>query len=533
MNVMSQIIIAPILIPLFAGFSMVLIGEARRREQATIGLVSLILQVVVAVALLLAAASTDGPSVAVYKVGDWSPLFGIVLVIDRLSALMVTLTSVLGLSALIFALARWHRAGSHFHPLFQFQVMGIHGCFLTGDLFNLFVFFEVMLAASYGMALHGQQTARVRASLHYVAINLVASLLFLIGTSMLYGVVGTLNMADLAARIPLVPVEDRGLVEAGAAVLSITLLIKAGMWPLGFWLPGTYAAASAPAAAILSILSKVGVYAVLRLFLLFFGTDAGASAGFGGPVLLVAGLLTIAYGSLAILATQNMSRLAGAAILVSSGTLLATIGTGNAAAVSGALLYLVSSVLTIGAFFLLIELVERGREAGADVLAVTREAYGGGSADEDLEEEEVGVAIPAPTAILGIAFLACAVLIAGLPPLSGFLAKFSILAPLWSAPAVPGPAAWWLLAGLIASGLFTMIALTRTGIDVFWVATNPLPPVRLIELAPVVLLLALCVAVTVQAGPVMAYLEATTRSLHAPTTYIDQVLSPGGKERAQ
>ena len=202
---MDHLTIAPIVIPLLAGTLMVLIGERRRTVQGG------------ARRRLGARAARRGDpaaapgrrgtgghgrrAVRVYRLGDWPSLFGIVLVLDRLSALMLVLTSVLGLAALVFSLARWHRAGAHFHPLFQFQLMGLNGAFLTGDLFNLFVFFEVMLAASYGLALHGSGTARVRAGLHYIAINLVASLLFLIGVSMIYGVAGTLNMADLAGRI--------------------------------------------------------------------------------------------------------------------------------------------------------------------------------------------------------------------------------------------------------------------------------------------------------------------------------------------
>jgi multicomponent K+:H+ antiporter subunit D len=484
-------------------------------------------QVAVASFLLVAAALSEGGFTHVYRLGDWPSAFGIVLVLDRLSALMVTLGSVLGLCALVFSLARWHRAGSHFHPLFQFQIMGLSGSFLTGDIFNLFVFFEVMLAASYAMALHGQQTPRIRASLHYVVINLVASLLFLIGASMLYGLVGTLNMADLSARMALVPPADHGLVEGGAAILAVAFLIKAGMWPLGFWLPGAYAAASAPAAAILSILSKVGLYAVLRLWLLLFGDGEGPFAGFGGTMLVWGGLLTIAYGSLAVLATQNMPRFAGASILVSSGTLLAAFGVGNAAVTSGALFYMASSVFAIGGFFLLIELVERGREAGAVLLSVTRVAYGDGERGED-EVEEVGVAIPAPTAVLGISFVACALVIAGLPPLSGFLAKFAILAPLWGS-AGPSTAAWSLLIGLVASSLVSMIAMARSGIDVFWTNTTPLPPVRIVELAPVVLLIALCLGLTIQAGPVMAYMNATAQALHAPSTYMKGVLPPASR----
>ena len=524
----DHLTIAPIVLPLLVGAFLMLIDERQRTLKAALGIASASLLLVLAVALLVQAnaAPADTAAVRVYRLGSWPAQFGIVLVLDRLSALMLVLTNILGLSALVFSLARWQRAGVHFQSLFQFQLMGLNGAFLTGDLFNLFVFFEIMLAASYGLALHGSGLARVRAGLHYVAINLTASLLFLIGVSVIYGVAGTLNMAELAARMATVAGEDRALLEAGAAVLGCAFLIKAGMWPVGFWLPNTYSTVGSASAAIMSILSKVGVYAVLRLWLLIFGATAGDSAGFGGSWLLAGGLLTIAFGSVAVLATQNMARLAGASVLVSSGTLLAAIGTGQVAVTSGALFYMTSSILAIAGFFLLIELVERGRMVGADVLAVTREAFG---EDEEMDEDdEIGVAIPATMAILGMGFMGCALLLAGLPPLSGFLAKFAMLAPLLSPAGGPVPfAAWALLAAFILSGLATIIAMTRTGIDVFWASpAGEVPRVRVVEIAPVMLLLALCVVLTVQAGPVMRYMEATAQSLYVTQDYIRGVLPP-------
>lgn len=533
---MNHLTIAPIIIPLLVGAVMMLIDERRRTLKAVLGVASALVLLGLAIVLLLLADAVPpgvGATVRVYRLGDWPSLFGIVLVLDRLAALLLLLTATLGLAALVFSLARWQHAGAHFHSLFQFQVMGLNGAFLTGDLFNLFVFFEIMLAASYGLALHGSGLARVRAGLHYLVINLAASLLFLIGVSMIYGIAGTLNMAELASRMTVVASEDRALLEAGAAILGIAFLIKAGMWPLGFWLPNTYATVCAASMAIVSILSKVGIYAVLRLWLLMFGEHGGASAGFGGLWLLVGGLLTIAFGSVAVLATQNMARLAGASVVVSSGTLLAAVGAGHVAVTGGALFYLTSSVLAIASFFLLIELVERGREIGADVLAVTREAFG--EEDEADEDDQVGVPIPATMAILGASFIACTLVLAGLPPLSGFLAKFAMLGPLL-APGGAGVSGttWALLAALILSGLATVVAMTRTGIDVFWASpAGAIPRVRVVEFAPIMVLLTLCVALSVQAGPVMRYMEATAESIHGPHGYISGVLPtpwPSGME---
>src|SRR5690606_14666648 len=223
----------------------------------------------------------------------------------------------------------------------------LNGAFLTGDLFNLFEFFEVLLAASYGLVLHGSGMLRVKAGRHYIAVNVAASLLFLIGVSLIYAVTGTLNMADLATRVPATSDGDRMLLEAGAAILGIAFLVKAGMWPLCFWLPNAYSVAAPPVAAIFAIMTKVGVYVVLRLWLLVFGQEAGASAGFGGTWLLIGGMMTVAFGSIGALASQDLARLSSFNVLVSSGTLLAVIGVGNLPLTAGALFYLASSTLAI------------------------------------------------------------------------------------------------------------------------------------------------------------------------------------------
>jgi multicomponent K+:H+ antiporter subunit D len=367
--------------------------------------------------------------------------------------------------------------------------------------------------------------------LHYIVVNLAASLLFLIGVSLIYGVSGTLNMADLAARIPDVAAEDRGLLEAGAGILGVAFLLKAGMWPLCFWLPTTYAVASPPVAAIFAIMTKVGAYIVLRLWPLLFGEGAGASAEFGGEWLLYGGMATVAFGMVGTLASQDMARLAAFSVLVSSGTVLAAAGMGQVGVTGGALFYMISSTLGLSAFFLLVELVERGREPGADVLAVTRETYG---EDEDLdEEEEVGLAIPATMAMLGFAFIGCTAVIAGLPPLSGFVAKFALLtaalnqAGLSEGGSAVTPASWALLILLILSGLAALIAMMRAGIRALWAEPErAVPRVRLIEMTPVAMLLVLCALQTIGAGPIMRFMDAAAAELHDPSDYVRAVLQP-------
>ena len=221
----QHLIIAPIVIPLVAGALLLFFDERERVLKAMISLVSCLALAAVAISLFRLAGDAKGFE-GVYLLGNWPAPFGIVLVVDRLSALMLVLASILAIPTLVYALARWHAAGAHFHSLFQFLLMGLNGAFLTGDLFNLFVFFEVMLAASYGLLMHGSGSMRVKAGMHYIAVNLAAALCFLIGVSAIYGSAGTLNMADLALRIGEIEGERRMLLEAGAGILGIVFLIR-------------------------------------------------------------------------------------------------------------------------------------------------------------------------------------------------------------------------------------------------------------------------------------------------------------------
>ncbi len=534
MNWFDHLIIAPIIIPLVAGGLMLMFDGRTRAVAVVINLISTFTLLGVSIYLVLATAEQPMQSGgAIYRLGDWPAQFGIVLVVDRLSAMMVLLTSTVACAALVFSLARWHAAGSYFHPLFQFLVMGLNGAFLTGDLFNLFVFFEVFLAASYALALHGSGQARVRSGLHYVAINLASASVFLIGVSMIYGTAGTLNMADLAARIPALSERERALFEVGASILGIAFLVKSAMWPLGFWLPGTYAAAAAPVAAIFSIMTKVGIYTVLRLdsLLVDAATAGGGSGVFDQGWLLFGGGATILLAMVGMLASQDLPKLGSYAVMVSSGTLLAVIGVGNPNIIGGALYYLISSTLAISAFFLLIELVERGRAPADDILAVTLEAYGLDEVDEPTEDGEAGVAVPAILAVLGIAFMTCALLLAGLPPLSGFVAKFVILVGALSQPGETGGVVpwtgWALLALLLLSGFATLISMVRAGIRAFWASIErEVPRVRIIEFAPIAVLLLATVGITIYAAPVMNFVQDAAAGLHRSSTYTETVLSP-------
>ncbi|MCC7265949.1 MAG: monovalent cation/H+ antiporter subunit D [Caulobacteraceae bacterium] len=519
--------VLPILLPLLIGALLLLTGGRRRRLEAALAVGGCIVLLVAAVALARAVDAGDGSLAITNRLGNWPSAVAIVLVADRLAALMVLLASTLGLLNTAFALSRWSRLGPYYNALSQFLLMGLNGAFLTGDLFNLFVFFEILLAASYGLLLHGSGERRVSVGLHYIALNLAASLLFLIGVSAIFGVTGTLNMAMLAERIPALPDGTRGLLHAGAAVLAIAFLTKAAAWPLGFWLPRAYEAAVPPAAAMFAIMTKVGVYAILRLGFLLFGADAGASAGFGRGWVFTAGVVTLAVGVVGILAARDLGRLAGYSLLISVGTLLGMIVFADAAAIAGGLFYLVVSTLGVAAFFLLSGLIgPDGGDTFTDPPLL--EAY---DPEEEAglftEEDERPVVISAPVGILSAGFLICTLLIAGIPPLPGFLAKVAMLAPLLAAPEGPLPGAATLLAVLvIGSSLLSLIALARAGIQIWWAEPNRIPPtIRLGEAAPLALLMLALLVLTVTAQAPLGFMQRTAAELSEPGRYIEAVLS--------
>ncbi len=520
---MQHLVVVPVLLPLMIGALLIPINQSRHTLKFALGLSSGVLSWLVAVALLVTADGEHWPSgIGVYLAANWAAPFGIALVADRLAAMMLVLTATIALSVLVFSARRWDRVGVSFHSLFQFLLMGLNGAFLTHDLFNLFVFFEVMLAASYGLVLHGYNLRRIQAGMQYIAVNLVASLLFLIGVSLIYAATGTLNIADLGGRVAALGSQDTWLLQVGATVLALAFLTKGAMWPLGFWLPTTYASASAPVGAMLVLMTKVGVYAVLRVWLAVFGDEAGALSNFGFAAFTLGGMATLLFGAIGMLASQDGGRMAGFGAIISSGTLLAVIGHSGSTVLASGLYYLLASTLAMAAFMLLIELAERIRPPGAALLALTMEAFG----IEDKPEDPVGVGIPGTLAFLGLSFVACALVIAGMPPLAGFVAKFSLFhALLAAAPETVSVTTWLLIVLMILGGLAAIIALMRLGVRTFWASGAVTPPqLQFTEALPIGALVALCLLLTVQAGAVFDYLERTTEGLLRSSDYSLRVL---------
>lgn len=499
---MNHWLIAPIVIPLLGGIVQTFMGYAPISLRRTLALATTVL--IVVSSLILLSLANDG-SYRIYAFGNWQPPFGIVLVLDRLSALMLVMTSVLAVFAHLFSLGGADEGNRQFHTLFLFQLMGLNIAFLTGDLFNLFVAFEVLLIASYGLLMHGGGTLRTVPGLHYVVLNLVGSAIFLIAVGMIYSVTGTLNMADLAVKIPQVTGESLNLVQAGAMMLLVVFALKAALLPLCFWLPKAYARATAPVAALFAVMTKVGVYAIIRVYVLMFGENAGDLANLGMEWLFPLALITLAMGVIGALGASSLKTLIAWQVIISVGTLLAAVALGTEKGLSAALFYLLSTTWTVAGLFLVAELISNQRGSAGDRI------------------------ITAPKmrhrTLLSVLFMLGAVAAAGLPPLSGFFGKVLILKSV-----EPGPHMAWLWAVLLMGSFLSLIAYSRAGSIVFWRTvdghlekTEPLKGTVSVSAGA---LIALTVVIVLLAGPLNEYTDATAAQLFDTAAYTDILQTP-------
>jgi multicomponent K+:H+ antiporter subunit D len=438
---MQHLPILPVLLPMLTAALMLLPPfSTTLHRQKVVSFIGLALTLLVAVQLICNASAGE---ISIYQLGDWQAPFGIVLIADRLSSLMIVLTMVLAFGALLYGTAGDERTGMFFYPLFMFQLMGINGAFLTGDLFNLFVFFEVLLLASYSLVVHGGGKQKTLASVHYVTLNLVGSALFLFALGILYGVLGTLNIADMAVKIRLLSGADKLLAEVGGMMLLLVFGLKSAMFPLHFWLAKTYSNVSAPVAALFAIMTKVGIYSILRVFTVMFGDNAGELANLAEPWLWPIAILTLAMGAVSALASKTLRILVSNLVIVSVGTLLCALAINTPESASAALYYLIHSTLITGAMYLLADAISEQRGKISDRFARSR---------------RMCQSLP-----LGIAFAIAAVTMIGLPPFSGFLGKVMIL----QTAVEPYEIAWTWSAILIAS-LIGVVAMSRGGSTLFW-----------------------------------------------------------------
>lgn len=491
----------PVIVPLLAGALLLLVerrGIAVQRTVAWLGMAALL-------ALSIALLQLAGEDViTIYRIGNWPAHLGITLVVDRLSAWMVLTTTLLAIACLLHANAGWDRRAPHFHALFQLQLMGLNGAFLTGDLFNLFVFFEVLLAASYGLLVGGGRSGRIRIGLHYAVFNIIASTVFLIALGLLYGLVGALNMAEIAARMATIDPADRALLQAVFGLLLVVFCAKGAILPLYLWLPATYGGAQAPVAAMFVIMTKVGLYSVLRVFALIFGGNE-MLAGAAWTWLLPAGIATLLLAGLGTMAAVRLRVLAAYLVLGSAGTLFIAFALAQPDSIGAGLYYLAHSVFGVAAIFLIAEMVRERR----------------GTDRTNLVLPMIGRALP------GTFYLLTAIAVVGLPPLSGFIGKIGILA------SAPDGQLGWVWSAILVSSFFFLVAMTRSGSRLFWrVPTPELPAATVSKALPaprrgrhretlaVVLLLGFVVAMSVAAGPGLRYTMAAGAQLLQPDSYI-------------
>jgi multicomponent K+:H+ antiporter subunit D len=485
---LDQLPILPIAIPLLAAAILLLLGE---RRLAVLRLLSLLTAAILLACATLALIETNANQTLVYLVGNWQAPFGIALAVDRLAALMLTLTAFI---AVVVLIASRDSAGKFFHPLLMLQWMGLNGAFLTADLFNLFVFFEVLLAASYGLLLQHADKERTNAATHYVVINLVGSALFLLAVSLLYGVTGTLNMSDLAQRLAALTANapgSIGLAHGAMCLLIVVFAIKAALLPLGFWLTATYGAATIAVSVLFALMTKVGVYTIMRTTTLIVpgNTEAGALIA---SALLWAGPLTLLVAACGALAASRLSTLIGWTIVSSAGFLVTAIAAGSAQALSGAMFYLVGSTLAAALLFLLRSGVR--------------------------EEPAPSSALPATSwPFVGALFLLATVSATGLPPLPGFIGKATVLAGMLN---VPGFA--WLWSSVLIAALVTLIAYARIGSRLFWKRDASVALGG--HTVPALLLAGALVALTVAAAPVQRFTYRAALDLLKPQLMTSAVL---------
>jgi multicomponent K+:H+ antiporter subunit D len=499
---MQHLVIAPLLLPLLTGIALLLLRGPAAAMLRAFSLASVTALVVVATLLVQQA---DAGLVQAYHLGNWQAPFGIVLVADRLAAIMVMVTSVLAATVILYALQAGERMGRYFHVLFHFQLFGLNGAFLTGDLFNLFVFFEVLLIASYGLLLYGGGPLRTRAGLHYVVLNLIGSTLFLFAVGALYGVLGTLNMADLAVKAAQLPPEDVGTVRAAGLLLFAVFALKAALAPLHLWLPGAYGHTSLPVAAMFAIMTKVGAYSILRVYSLVFGGEDGPVSGLIDAWLLPLALLTVVAGTIGLLASRRLAQQAAYLVVVSAGTLLTAFGLGGADAIAAGLYYLAHTTFAAAALFLLTDVISRRRGSLGDKLENGPEM--------------------AQAQIMGGIFLLVAMTVTGVPPFSGFIGKFLILQSTVET-------AWigWVFATLLVTSLLAIVALGRSGSRLFLKVSDAAPggaAAQAIDLTAPVALLAIGIALVVFAEPVLQFASLAANQLVQPDEYLAAVLQAG------
>lgn len=492
--VTSALPLAPVLVPL--GLGLLMLVPLRRPLKVALSVGTALLTLLFA---LLLAAQTAGGQVLVSELGGWPAPFGIVLAADRLGAFMSVLGAVTGVFAAWQMAAQPDpvREGHHSFALTSFLMTGVQLSFLTGDLFNLFVAFEVMLVASYALSVLGSTREQLREGFRYIVMNLAASALLVVACGLAYGVLGTLNFAHLAQRSA--EVGPNATVTSVAALLLLVFSAKGALFPLGFWLPGTYPVIPAASGTFFaSILTKVGVYALIRVFTTVFVQETEVTR----TLLLVLGSLTMLYGALGAVSQREWRRILSFTVVASVGYMAFGLGIGTPEALRATLAYLAVSVAVTLALFLLTAVAERS--SGTRLVKVR------------------GMLEHSP--LLAAAFLLCALTVAGLPPTGGFVAKYALI----RAGVQEGSALTLVAVGAaLLSSLVLLYAMLSVWRGFFWgkhPAGEVVRPVPLALRLPMYAACAAVLGVTVFAGPLVRHAGNVARDLKDNTRYIRGVL---------
>lgn len=500
---MTTLLILPILIPLITAI-FCLFGWQRVRVQRVLTVIGMTGYAVVAGLLLRSVLNGD---ILVLQVGGWPAPFGISLVADRLSAIMVLLVALVGGASILFSLVNidHQRIAYGYYPLINLLFMGISGAFLTGDMFNLYVWFEVLLISSFVLLGLGGEKRQIQGTFKYVVINLVASTIFITALGLTYGVTGTLNMADLAQRMPALAADNETLVLALATLYMLTFGVKAALFPLFFWMPASYhtppVAVSAPFAGLLT---KVGIYSLVRVFTLIFWTNTEYTHL--RVLLVIAGLTMVSgvFGAMSqiemrrILAFHSVSQVGYMAM----GLALAPL---SPLALAGTVYFVVHHAVVKSNLFLVSGVV-RWRHGTADLRKL------GGLLDRQ--------------PLLALLFFVTAMSLAGIPPLSGFWAKFALV------KAGLDVGSYAIVAVALFTGVWTLYSMTKIWSYAFWQKPKQPPELprnstlraEIGHLAPVALLMVTTIALGLAAGPLLTIAQATAAQLLNPTLYITAVL---------
>ncbi|SDY50230.1 multicomponent Na+:H+ antiporter subunit D [Evansella caseinilytica] len=492
---MNNLVLLPVLVPLIMGVILIFFRNNPVTQRIISGITAFSMLVISV--YLTYVIYQDG--IITLELGNWKAPFGIVFVGDLFSGLMVILASVVGVACLFFAFQTIHtdREKYYFYPFYFFLLTGVNGAFLTGDLFNLFVFFEVMLIASYVLIVIGGTKYQLRESFKYVAINIFASAFFIVGVAYLYSITGTLNMAHLAVQVA--ALEQDGVLNVIAVLFLIVFGMKGALFPLYFWLPKSYYGPPAAIAALFGgLLTKVGIYAIMRSFTLIFTHNPD----FTHNIILALAGFTMFFGVLGAVSQFDFKRILSYHIISQVGYMVMGLGLYSPLAIAGAIYYIAHHIIVKSALFLF---------AGA-----TQKVTG----TTDLKKMS-GLLKTHPA--LGWLFFIAAISLAGIPPLSGFFSKFALILS-----GIQQERYFIVFVSLIV-GLLTLFSMMKIFIYVFWGSPSlseeetkktKLGPLLL----PIVPLVALSIAMGLGAEPIFSFSTQVADQLLDPSIYINSVL---------